>query len=186
MNRCLAIVVVCCVAAGCDVVDGGKTRSPVISEIAGSYAKLPRATARPVDTDPTFATLCIGVSQRHVEAARAEGGPHAYTRIMVYMNDSALAAFKSSAKPFPVGAVIVKEKKGLAYNNTDTGNVTYTPSGVGGMVKRGAGFDPQHGDWEYFYFEDPAKIESGKIASCMKCHDGAGQDHVFGIWSKQR
>jgi hypothetical protein len=179
-------VVICGLALGCDAVVGGKPASPTIPEIATSYTKLAHATNRPVDTDPTFATLCIGVSRHHVEAARAEGGPHTYTRIMVYMNDSALQAFKSSARVFPEGAIVVKEKKGLAYNDTESRQTAYTPNGVGGMVKRQAGYDPQHGDWEYFYFEDPAKIESGKIASCVKCHEGAGRDHVFGNWAKER
>jgi hypothetical protein len=55
--------------------------------------------------------------------------------------------------------------------------------GVGGMVKRAAGFDPAHGDWEYFYFEDPAHIESGAIATCTGCHASArATDYVFGSW----
>ena len=53
------------------------------------------------------------------------------------------------------------------------------------MVKRAPGYDPEHGDWEYFYFEDPAKIEQGKIQSCVRCHAGAkATDHVFGTWER--
>ena len=29
------------------------------------------------------------------------------------------------------------------------------------MIKRPPGYDPQHGDWEYFYFEQPTTVESG-------------------------
>ena len=54
----------------------------------------------------------------------------------------------------------------------------------GGMIKRAPGYDPEHGDWEYFFFEDIAKIEHGKIASCVNCHHGAkDKDHVFKAWA---
>jgi hypothetical protein len=54
------------------------------------------------------------------------------------------------------------------------------------MIKRPPGYDPDHGNWEFFYFEDPVKIESGKIASCVDCHNIARQDHVFGDWAKKK
>ncbi len=104
------------------------------------------------------------------------------------MNDLAAGAFRKSSTPFPVGAIIVKEKSGLNFN-ADGGSAAEdrTHDGVGGMIKRPPGFDAAHGDWEYFYFEDPSKIESGKIASCVGCHTGAAQrDYVFGDWAKKR
>jgi hypothetical protein len=61
------------------------------------------------------------------------------------------------------------------------------PNGVGGMVKRHKGYDPANGDWEYFYFEDASKIESGRISSCIQCHSRASdRDYVFGDWAKGR
>ena len=72
------------------------------------------------------------------------------------------------------------------------------------MIKRADGFDPAHGDWEYFcsahvpgLADDPAvaqsavaqvkpagKIESGRIASCVQCHEAAKRtDYVFGTWA---
>lgn len=93
------------------------------------------------------------------------------------MNDLAATAFRSGSNAYPVGAVVVKQKH--KHYGKDV-------SGVGGMVKRSTGYDPQHGDWEYFYFEDPQKIESGRLASCVQCHDAAKQgDHVFGTWDKR-
>lgn len=47
--------------------------------------------------------------------------------------------------------------------------------------------DAKLGDWEYFYFEDLAKIESGKIASCVNGHEGVkDRDHVFKRWAEAR
>ena len=89
------------------------------------------------------------------------------------------------AEKRPVGSVIVKEKEGQGYYFEGTARTAKTRDGVGGMVKRPPGYDPAHGDWEYFYFEDPSKIESGKISSCVQCHAGASKtDYVFGDWSR--
>ena len=71
---------------------------------------------------------------------------------------------------FPAGSVIVKEKV------NDNGKVT----GVGGMIKRPAGFDPTNGDWEYFYSDPQAGFTMGKIKNCAECHaDAKAKDYVF-------
>ncbi|HEY9509035.1 MAG TPA: cytochrome P460 family protein [Verrucomicrobiae bacterium] len=100
------------------------------------------------------------------------------------MNNQAAAAFRTNAPRFPVGAVIVKQKTVNGYTGND-GKRVVQDNGVGGMIKRAPGFDPKHGDWEYFYFENPKKIENGRIASCVKCHDSAkNKDYVFGTWNR--
>ena len=38
--------------------------------------------------------LCEGVSQKQVDEARLQFGPHAYAGILVYMNSSAAGAFR--------------------------------------------------------------------------------------------
>jgi hypothetical protein len=104
------------------------------------------------------------------------------------MNELAAEAFAAKVAPYPVGAVIVKEKHFLSYRGADGKTVNQPVSGVGGMVKRASGYDAQDGDWEYFYFEDAAKIEHGPIESCANCHASTKTvDHVFGSWqlSKQ-
>ncbi len=174
--------------AGCSQAPGASPKetgieSPAVSEIAVSYDKLRQITKQPVFVNPELAMLCRGASQQQVEAARAKHGPHANTQILVYMNDPAAEAFGSSVHPFPVGAVIVKKKIMLSYRSNDGKQVLGTGHGVGGMVKRSPGYDPSHGDWEYFYFDKPSAIESGKISSCIQCHEGAkNADYVFGTW----
>jgi hypothetical protein len=169
-------ILVCLVAvlamAGLGLADD-KQATPVVAEIAKNYRKLRMVTTQPVNVNPEVAAMCAAVPKGWVEEMQKTKGPHAYTVIRVFMNEAGAEAFVKSATSFPEGAVIVKEKMGQT-------------NGVGGMVKRHTGFDPDHGDWEFFYFEDPAKIESGKIASCIRCHDGARQDHVFGDWAKMR
>ena len=101
------------------------------------------------------------------------------------MNEPAAEAFRKGSKEYPVGAIVVKEKRGMTYSaDQPKRELARTRDGVGGMIKRDKGYDPEHGDWEYFYFQDPSKVESGKISSCVQCHGGAAKtDHVFGGWA---
>ena len=147
--------------------------SPTISEIATAYTNYSRITEHAVFVNPELAVQCAPVSKPQIAAAEAKFGPHANSAMLIYMNPLAADAFGTNAT-FPVGSVVVKQK---TIPGHDTNN------GVGGMVKRPAGYDPAHGDWKYFYFESPKKIESGRIASCVQCHDSAKEkDHVFGTW----
>jgi hypothetical protein len=154
-----------------------------VVSIAHDYKAFKLITPKPVYVDPELAMLCRGVSQEDMEAARKQHGVHANAFIKIYMNESAARAFAEPGKPYPVGAVVVKEKEIGGYQ-ADDGKWVGGGDGVGGMIKRAPGFDPEHGDWEYFYFENPKKIESGRIASCVQCHAAAsGTDHVFGTWA---
>ena len=162
------------------------TEEMTIAKIAASYSTYRKITPHPVLVNPGLARLCRGAFKSDVERLRAEFGPHAHTEILIYMNDSAAQAFASDQQSYPPGSVIVKQKTLLDYyDETTKKRVRRHPAGVGGMVKRAPGFDAEHGDWEYFYFEDPEKIESGKIASCVDCHQNAkARDYVYGTWGK--
>ena len=144
-------------------------------------------TKEPVFVDPGLARLCIGATQRQVEEARKRSGPHAHTAVTIYMNELAENAFRRRSSAYPVGSVVVKEKTVLGYMSEGNEQTMTRPhDGVGGMVKRPPGFDAAHGDWEYFYFEEPSRIESGRISSCVQCHGGASaRDHVFGGWAER-
>jgi len=150
---------------------------PTVKEIAVGFKNYQRITTDVVFVNPELAMLCRGASRAEVEAARAKLGPHAHTGILIYMNRLAADAFATNAGSFPVGSVIVKKKTFLGHRDREA------DTGVGGMVKRPVGYDSEHGDWEYFYFENPAKIESGQISTCVQCHSSAkDKDHVFGTW----
>ena len=150
---------------------------PTLASIASGYTRFRLLTPRPVPVDPQLALLCAPAAPGRARAATEVHGPHAGATIRVFMNALAAKAFAANADSYPVGSVVVKEK--LA----DGGREPLRATGVGGMVKRAAGYDAAHGDWEYFYFEQPARIESGAIASCAGCHASArAKDHVFGNW----
>jgi hypothetical protein len=186
-----ALIVALLVASGCkpsESAQGSTTPQEVkVQDVARDYAKLTSMTPKPVFVNPELAMLCRGASQKEVETAAKTLGPHAHTSVRIFMNDQAAEAFKQKSPTYPVGSIVVKEKQGLQYwgPNGFRDKTSKTHSGVGGMIKRAKGYDPDHGDWEYFYFEDAAKIESGKIASCVQCHAGAAEkDYIFGNWAK--
>jgi len=156
---------------------------PSVTEIAAGYTNFLQITKGIVFVNPELAMLCRGASREEIDAAGVRFGPHASTGILVFMNRLAADAFAANASVYPVGAVIVKKKKVSASANDDGSRVHAAETGVGGMVKRVAGYDPKHGDWEYFFFEDTKRIESGRIASCVQCHSSAkDRDYVFGDW----
>ena len=177
------------VTSGCKPVEPVQrstvTQEVQVQDVARDYAKLTAMTPKAVLVSPRLVMYCRGISQSEVEAAAKTLGPHAHTSVRIFMSDQAADAFRLKAQSYPVGSIVVKEKQGLGYwgdNQVNRGAKTH--SGVGGMIKRAKGYDRDHGDWEYFYFEDPAKIESGKIASCVQCHAAAAEmDYVFGKWA---
>ncbi len=184
-------ILACIWLVGCtpadDVAEPSHTASeqPDVRQVAATYRTLRSMTKEPVFVDPGLAMLCRGATQAEVEAARKTSGPHAHTAISIFMNDVAASTFGKANATYPVGSIIVKEKKALGYwSTTQPREMAKANDGVGGMIKRTPGYDSAHGDWEYFYFEDPNKIESGKMNSCVQCHSGAaGKDYVFGGWA---
>src|SRR5947209_7034211 len=118
-----------------------------VREIAANYTHLTRVTRQPVAVDALFAAACAPATAAPTTARSiAVHGPHAQTAVMIYMNPPAADAFAARpVKRYPVGSVIIKEKKASAPRGHD---------GVGGMIKRPPGYDAEHGDWEYFYFQD--------------------------------
>ncbi|TWT78530.1 hypothetical protein Pla123a_13230 [Posidoniimonas polymericola] len=163
------------------------TDSISVEAAASGYETMNLMTAEPAVVNAELSALCVGVNDYHAAQARGRSGPHAHTAIKVYMNDSAANHFRGQQAPYPVGSIIVKEKQGMPYQDTthDPWTEAHTHGGVGGMIKRVPGYNPLHGDWEYFYREDSNGLEQGKIASCISCHDNAAdRDCVFGGWDK--
>lgn len=159
------------------------TNDPTILKIAQDYSTYRKVTNEPVRVNSAITASCVVFfgGDRLTEESIRRYGPHANSAILIFMNDRALA---KSEGDFPVGSVIAKEKVGDTFGiNGRLIPLDEKQRPVGGMVKREPGYDPENGDWEYFYFEDPAAVYSGRIASCIECHAQARDtDHVFGTW----
>lgn len=185
--RVATILLTCASLAGCAApVDPPQpsraaSNAPDAGEVASGYRSLQLMTKEPVFVEPALALLCRGVTPAEIQKARDAAGPHALATVRIFMNDLAAATFGTPDVQYPVGSIVVKEKGNTRLPAPD--GVVH--DGVGGMIKRAPGYDPENGDWEYFYFEDVAKIERGRIAACIGCHRRAAEsDFVFGNWSR--
>jgi hypothetical protein len=152
--------------------------SPITAETAFTfYQKFERITKVPRLVSPAIATLCITPTPDRIAAIKEATGPHHEARVHFYANAEAAALRSKATDPFPVGAIIVKEKLGL-----DDSAIA-----LGGMRKQAPGFDPQNGDWEYFYATRRGEFTSGKLANCIACHARAKEtDRVFSFRTRIR
>lgn len=138
------------------------------------YREFTRITKHPHPVAPLTAALCTVPSNAVAEREKQVTGLHYKASVHLYVNPVAMPTITSRVADFPAGSIIVKEK--LA----DGGKV----SGVGGMIKREAGYDTTNGDWEYFYSGNPGEFASGRITSCIDCHRAAkATDYVYSVWS---
>ena len=87
--------------------------------------------------------------------------------LKIYVNEAALEAMaEGGQRTFPVGSVVVKEKQVTSSHSEDE-QIT----GLGLMIKREAGYNPQGDDWQYAYWEEDKLYQnSEEIAHCQACH----------------
>jgi hypothetical protein len=151
-----------------------QAEEPIISEVSvfSFYKSLSRLTTEPVIVSLRLAMACAAPSLAVRAEEERRAGPHSGALINLYADDRAKKAIEARVRRFPIGAVIVKEK--LADHDTATA--------VGGMVKRAPGFDPDNGDWEYFYAVRSGGFASGRLSTCIACHARAkSDDYVFSV-----
>lgn len=110
-------------------------------------------------------------------AARKKYGPHTERYIRVYANPTVVAALsEKKRRPFPVGAVIAKEKLSESPHAA--------PEGVAFMVKRKAPQFPETAGWEFLYFP-PSGDARRTHEACASCHRAAAAtDYVFGQYPR--
>jgi hypothetical protein len=139
--------------------------------VATFYRGFARLTKQPRHVVAAVSVLCTAPN------ATYNTNPHEGW-IHIYANPAAEKKVAAGPKgPFPVGAVIVKEKV------NGEGKV----EGVGGMIKRAAGFDAENGDWEYFYSDRTAGFSIGKMTNCINCHAQAkDKDYAISVWASKK
>jgi hypothetical protein len=91
-------------------------------------------------------------------------GPHTMPFVRYYAPPATMTYLKEGRPPYPVGTTVVKVKW---WNEADK-----HPTAVAAMIKREAGYDPDHGDWEYVYttLGEKPETQRGKLESCIQCH----------------
>lgn len=167
------------------------THDPAFSEpsnvlrIAEEYHSYVLMTPEPYEVNPFFAISCSAIRKEDLDRVSELHGPHTNTVITIYMNKNAANAYENESVYLP-GSIIVKEKRKQGYFNDEITEIIGKGTGVGGMIKRKDGYDPENGNWEYFYYESTDDITSGRIQNCSLCHEKAKEaDWVFGTWDQK-
>lgn len=127
------------------------------------YKSFDRLNDEPIAVSAWISAACapafFGNDDRKREVERA--GPHTDALVHVYAHGVDKSAFAALERQFPVGTIVVKEKL------TDD----FKPAGVGGMQKMPPGYDPEGGDWLYFYSsKSGGGFFSGRLENCRSCH----------------
>jgi len=142
-----------------------------VKEIAG-YRSWTKVNSEPQFMAKLTAAACASAVLPPVSNV---ADPHTDKYITVYVNDIGRKAMMDQLNPkFPEGAVIVKEKL--------PDKVSETPELMTVMIKRGKGFNPGSGDWEYMVVDGTGTkvLAQGKLENCQACHTGKpGTDYVF-------
>ena len=134
------------------------------------YKSFDRLTAEPMSVSPELSAQCMSILQKRRAPEAEPSNPHANALVHVYSHAVDPSVFASPERRFPVGTIVVKEK--LASD--------LTAEGVGGMQKMEPGYDPEGGDWLYFYGSRSAGFTSGRLENCRSCHLGArASDFVY-------
>lgn len=169
-SHCVAFSMIATIALSAEFVVNEKN-------VATFYRAFPRLTEEPLPTSPLMSMLCtLNPSREEVarleELDKQQRGPHYGVRSHLYANPLALPIIPGRMNGYPVGSILVKEKL--------NGDLQVT--GVGGMIKRDPGYDPENGDWEYFYSGE-GRFGSGHLRNCVDCHRSARDtDFVFTAW----
>ncbi len=150
----------------------GASAIPTLETILPNYRDWRRLTAKPRNVAPSLWAFCRLPTAD--EKALLES-PHSGRFLQVYVNEKGGGVIgRGGGRVFPAGSVVVKGKLAAS---TDT-----LPEGIGIMIKREKGFNPEGGDWEYAYWEKTGRIARGRqhMASCQSCHIAKKQkDSVF-------
>lgn len=165
------------VLAGCNAASAPPLtpapRSQYPDEDLRDYASWAAMTAEPIRVPASLYALCMTPPEQQ------QRGPHFAPAIKVYANPVAAAALRAGkVSHLPTGSALVKEK----WLDPDKG----PPTEYAAMVKHKAGYDPDHGDWEYVFTHVPdgqRKVERGRMTTCIECHkNAAAHDYVFGTY----
>jgi len=143
---------------------------PDFAAMLKDYKAWTRVNAKPYWMSPAALAACAAPGARqpspHLE-------PDGY--IDVYVNQvGRTAMLKHGSVAFPVGTIIVKEKRHAA--------APADPELLTVMLKRPNGYNPEAGDWDFAVLDGRAATvqAQGKLENCMQCHKTtAGSDYVF-------
>jgi hypothetical protein len=160
------------VGAGLKLTKDGTTSGaePDFEAMVKGYRTWTRVNSEPFRMEPAVSWLCAAPAAGQVSPHDA---PDAY--IDVYVNPAGRSAMMTQGRvSFPVGSIIVKEKR-HTLDRTDPELLTV-------MLKRERGYNPETGDWDFAALDGKAVIvqAQGKLENCIRCHKMVpASDYVF-------
>jgi hypothetical protein len=155
-------------AAARDVGDAADPYAAIIT----NYRSWRALGEKPYDISEEIFGLCRLPSSAENQFVKSV---HAHYALLDWANRAAALTLDApTPSHFAEGSVIVKEK----YAARDGGTPTLAALGI--MLKRSAGFDPAHGDWEFAYWDNAEGLRKDDTRACGSCHDSSSAvDHVF-------
>jgi Cytochrome P460 len=172
---CITILVGSAVFGG-DLTNPKSPPKPDLVSILQNYKTWPKVNREPFRVNSVINQLCANPGQLLRKKIKdSQDNPHLDAYIDVYVNGKGRTAMlKHGDTTFPLGAVIVKEKRqDLKRSEPDLMTV---------MVKREKGYNPAVGDWDFAVLDGQAKIvkAEGRLASCIACHTSVSRsDYVY-------
>lgn len=139
-----------------------------------AYTTWTPETAEPQSISVQIASLCRAPSAAELAFDESEHGKNLYTQD--WLNPAAKSGQEAEGKtPFAAGAAIVKQKLALGADGK------LAVIGLGMMIKREPGFDAEHGDWAFGYWEPALGLKAGpsEASHCGGCHASSVSDFVF-------
>ncbi|HET9958143.1 MAG TPA: cytochrome P460 family protein [Polyangiaceae bacterium] len=153
----------------------GRPSIPTLQSAQALYSNWHRATEEPQNISSSIFALCRLPSMAEQAFVESEHGDNLY--LLDWLNDEAYAgAAVREREPFPTGAAIVKEK--LRWN----GDAGFELAALGIMIKHEPGYDSEHGDWEFGYWEsglDAPQSDAETATYCGGCHATSPTDFAF-------
>ena len=132
----------------------------VANKIIAGYKQWTQVNAEPHAVLSRLSLQCSRPTAAQISIEKQN--PHLDKFVVVFVNGIGKAAMMEQKLPnFPEGSVIVKEK----LQTKDS----LSPELLTVMRKRGPGYDPQRGNWEYMVFDGAGQSlqASGKLEKCQ-------------------
>jgi hypothetical protein len=144
------------------------------TDYIADYGKYEKINVVPIDMHSSTTTLC--------KDPRATEGPHLASKMTIYINNVA-AKMKDDDQEFPIGSIIVKEKKG-DNNAFRDGDIITVMEKISNTKKIS--------DWKFSIYSLSDKkyltdeFKKKMPVSCTDCHERYSRDYVSDTFYKIR
>ncbi len=173
---------------------------PIISKetVFSFYKSFKKLEPSPIDIKRFVWETCVSLGKLEEDKEQVRAGPHIDTVFNLYVNALAENTVTQKSPTFPTSAIVVLEELESRAHSLQLWDREEEPIAgpnrpqIYGMIKRTPGFDPQNGNWEYFYagtleFAETGGFAKGRLEGCIACHAKAKDaDYVFKVRNPEK